>query len=191
MGFRRTGAGKPESFQTSCPSQVPWRQQSLWSLLCPFDQNLCFFVSNVPFRLGEHWVLGTDWHSDRGAAEAVVAHGGKCTHEADQHSGVFGYLSKQCDTFSPPDSMTAVIFWGTWTSRHLGSKIFSMKCFLLWFSSAAIIDCGLRELQPLLHPVFYVQLSFGVRKAFHVLILCSYWFHFKNTSLLNISDSHR
>ena len=58
--------------------------------------------------------------------------------------------------------------------------MFSVKGFSLWFSSAAMRDCGL-ELRPLLHPVSYVQLSFGVRKAFRVLVLCSYWIHFKNT----------
>lgn len=127
--------------------------------------------------LGAHRGCGTPWRYFRQYL---------CIQEVHQHGGLMnatllGCLSKWRGTFSPPDSTIAGIFWGTWTSRHLGSKIFSMKGFLLWFSSAAIIDSGLHELEPLLHPVFYVPLSFGVWKAFHVLILCPYWIHFKNT----------
>lgn len=129
VGFRRTGAGKPESFQTSCPSQVPWQQQSLWSLLCPFDQNPCFFVFDVPFRLGEHWVLGTDWRSDQGAAEAVVAHGGKCTHKADQHGG---FLVISASSVTPFPLLIAWQLWfseasepvGTWGARFSQWSVF-------------------------------------------------------------------
>lgn len=65
---------------------------------------------------------------------------------------------------------------GTW-----GARFSQWRDFLLQFSSAPIVDCGPHELQLLLHPFFYVQLSFGVQKAFHVLILWPYWIHFKNT----------
>lgn len=73
---------------------------------------------------------------------------------------------------------------GTW-----GGRFSQWRDFLLEFSSATTIDCGAHEL----HPLFYVQLGFGVQKAFHVLILCLYLINFKNTLFfvfLSISASH-
>lgn len=176
------------------------QQQSLWNPLCPFDQKLWFFVPHGTFTLDEVLDLESDQSAWSGIAVQTWGSRGcgtmwRCRPPGPTSMAGWWMWRYSVVLVSDVTPFLLLIAWQLWFSDApepvgtWGGRFSQWRDFLLQFSSATIIDCGAREL----HPLFYVQLGFGVQKAFHVLILCPYLINFKNTLFfvfLSISASH-